>query len=792
MSFGSRANANDRAESAASDWLTPGKFSALLGLLIFAAYPDVILGQQTFFYRDFGVFGYPLAFHHRESFWRGELPLWNPLSACGLPFLAQWNSLTLYPFSLIYLLLPLPWSLGWFCLGHLFLAGLGMYCLARRWSGNDFAAGVAGVAFALNGLTLHSLMWPNNIAALGWMPWVVLTAERAWRKGGKALPVAALVGGTQMLAGAPEIILFTWTLVGTLFLADRITEWLGRSAPPNSADTTSSARDALAAPGQSGWRAARRFSTLVAWVASLAAAQLLPFLELLRHSQRDQNFATDQWPMPGWGWANFLVPLFHCTKSLQGVYSQDDQQWTSSYYAGVGALALAILGAWRAGEWRARWLTIVLILGAFLALGDHGGVYTLAKRVVPGIGFARYPIKFVVLVIFALPLLAAYGICRWETASESRARAARTLFAVGVMLCAFICIIVAWSVWRPAPREEWRVTLASGASRAIILTLFLAGLWLKRRALEPRHARWIGLALVGWVGVDALTHAPRQNPTIRPDALAPGLTHLDPRPRTGESRAMVSRAARAFFGYASSADPLTYYLGIRQALFSNCNLLDGAPKVDGFYSLYLREEAQTRALLYAATNGAPSGLADFLGISQESAPTNFMKWSPRPNWRPVTTAGQRPIFQPPGEILKALIAPSFDGRALVYLPPETRAAVGVTNASNARITDVSFGDQRLRFGVEAQEPSMVVIAQTFYTPWQASVDGHPVPLWRANYAFQALQVPGGHSTVELAYRDRWFMAGATISLTALTISFAAFVGRRPVRGTRTAAPEPPT
>src|SRR5207253_8580621 len=64
-----------------------------------------------------------LAFHHRESFWRGEVPLWNPLNDCGVPFLAQWNTIVLYPGSLFYLLLPLSWSLGVFCLAHLLVAG---------------------------------------------------------------------------------------------------------------------------------------------------------------------------------------------------------------------------------------------------------------------------------------------------------------------------------------------------------------------------------------------------------------------------------------------------------------------------------------------------------------------------------------------------------------------------------------------------------------------------------------------------------------------------------------------
>src|SRR5206468_5784336 len=167
--------------------MTSGRFGALLAVLILAQYPDVIFGQAAFFFRDFGFFAYPLAHHHRQSFWQGEVPLWNHLNNCGLPFLAQWNTMTLYPGSAFYLLFPLSWSLGVFCLLHQFLAGLGMYFLARDWTGSRLAASVAGLAFAFNGLILNCLMWPNNIAALGWMPWVVLLTERACRHGGKAI-----------------------------------------------------------------------------------------------------------------------------------------------------------------------------------------------------------------------------------------------------------------------------------------------------------------------------------------------------------------------------------------------------------------------------------------------------------------------------------------------------------------------------------------------------------------------------------------------------------------------------
>ena len=230
------------------------------------------------------MFGYPLAYFHRQSFWRGELPLWNPFSNCGLPFLAQWNTLTLYPLSLIYLLLPLTWSLSFFCLAHMFWGRPGHVHFWRyRWTGHRWAAALAGVIFSFNGLTLNALMWPNIIAALGWLPWVVWLGQRAWREGGKPLVWAALAGALQMLAAGPEVILLTWLILFVFACGD----WVRREGPRS--------------------RIPVRFGLVALLVATVCAAQLLPFLELLAHSQRDQRLQrrTHDWSMPFWGWANF-------------------------------------------------------------------------------------------------------------------------------------------------------------------------------------------------------------------------------------------------------------------------------------------------------------------------------------------------------------------------------------------------------------------------------------------------------------------------------------------------------
>ena len=80
---------SDTTASRAFNWFTPLRFGILLVVLIFAAFPQVLLGLQTFVIRDYGFFSYPLAHFQHDCFWRGELPFWNPYNYCGVPFLAS-------------------------------------------------------------------------------------------------------------------------------------------------------------------------------------------------------------------------------------------------------------------------------------------------------------------------------------------------------------------------------------------------------------------------------------------------------------------------------------------------------------------------------------------------------------------------------------------------------------------------------------------------------------------------------------------------------------------------------
>ena len=239
-----------------------------------------------------------------------------------------------------------------------------MYWLAQRWTNHRLAAGLAGVIFAFNGLSLNFLMWPSHVATLSWLPWVLWLGQRAWREGGKALVWATAAGAMQMLAGGPETIVVTWLVLLVLACGDWIREGGLR--------------------GKLVWR----FLAMGILVALVCAAQLLPFLELLAHSQRDSSYSatTHDWSMPFWGWANFLVPLFRTSPTAQGLFLQNGQYWTSSYYAGIGTVLLAAVAVWRVRDWRVRAMAALVLLGLILALGDGTLLYAGCAPAFPASG----------------------------------------------------------------------------------------------------------------------------------------------------------------------------------------------------------------------------------------------------------------------------------------------------------------------------------------------------------------------------------------------------------------------
>jgi len=725
-------------------WLTTRSFLLLLAAALFAAFPQVILGTHTFFYRDFGALGYPGAVFNHDSLLRGELPLWDPYSHCGVPWLAQMGSW--YPVQWLCYFLPLPWSENFIMLAHLWFGGFGMFWLLRRWNLGSFAAAFAAFAFVFNGVTLSCLQWGNYIAALAWLPWILGCVMEAWRNGGRWLPLAAITSAMQVLTATPEITLLTWLFLGAIWLSEIIA---GETKFPASA---------------------LRLAAVVLLAAGITMIQMLPFFDLLAHSQRNSGSAGGGWSMPAWGWANLVVPLFHCYRSPQGTWFQNGQDFLQSYYLGIGVLALAITGAIA----RNRKIIVIAAMILFcwlMALGPNGVGYTQIKEIFPLIGIARFPVKFTILTAFLVPLLAAHGIERLQSAQNQKAM--RVFFVVTALILFIMAALLFLARQHPFALDDLNATAANTLIRAILMIILMGGVFLLSKTKPNSTQLALQFLVLALLPLDALTHSPNLAPTLPSSALAPQIWQASGKsapPPLGRGRIMVSPNAEQALLYSRVPDMYADFTGKRLAEWYNMNLLDGIPKVTGAITLRPASFDILETYLYYTPGGhCGSGLVDFLSAAWLSSPNNPTEWLARTNCLPLITAGQKPIFADDSTTLQRITDENFDPRQVVYLPPSTQSTVIVTNLSVCVVTNSTFTLNKIEADVNASSPALVVISQSYYHLWNASVDEKSVPLLRANLAFQAVQVPAGTHHLELVYRDPYLEVGAMITILSLLV-----------------------
>lgn len=76
-----------------------------------------------------------------------------------------------------------------------------------------------------------------------------------------------------------------------------------------------------------------------------------------------------------------------------------------------------------------------------------------------------------------------------------------------------------------------------------------------------------------------------------------------------------------------------------------------------------------------------------------------------------------------------------------------------------------YRPNKMTYRVSADQKSLVVFSEIYYEGgWQATIDGEPAPLLRANYILRALPVEAGEHTVEFTFVFEPFEKGEKISL----------------------------
>lgn len=688
-----------------------------------------------------------------ERLGAGEVPLWNPYNYAGHPFLADTQSAVFYPPRLLTVALvnaldrtapgELYAALQTEMALHVLLASLLMYAFVRRLTAASGAPRrasmigglVAALTYAYGGyLAGYPPLQLAVLEAGVWLPLALLAifeATRGPRPGALCLALAGVALGLALLAGHPQTALFALYL-SLAFLGYRL--WLA---------------------GARRWRAwLPQFilsAALIGVVAGgLAAVQLLPGLEYLRHTSRSAlPYAEKAHGFPPRDLLQVLFP---------GVVSQ----W-SPLYVGIAGLALAGVAIWRRAA-HSAFFALAGLAALVWSFGAGTAIFDALYLLGPGVSWFRGQERAAYLVAQCAAVLAGLGAASL-IALPADPRAARRLARTLWTLSAFTAIAAGlWlTLWMGMDRARYET--AGNAAVFATAVAALSALLLPRLLAGRRRGAWaLLLVALVWVDLFSVTRGgPNYEPVRASDRLAEP-AYL------AEIRAGLAPGARVD--------------GLR-GVFENYGTLYHVPDIRTISPLRLEGVERVLALpddraweLLAVQTVltdweqlmAPSAI---VGVAQDAlGPFNIHRLA---DPRPFAQLVYRAEVVPDEDAIYARLADPATSLEFIRstallahatgsdLPADPPATFGVATVTR-------FAPEHIVIDVETPAPAILTLALPAYPGWQAAIDGERAPMLRAYGGLSAVALPdAGTHTVTLTYRPATFTVGALLSVATLAL-----------------------
>jgi hypothetical protein len=731
-----------------------------------------------------------------EQLRRGVLPLWNPYMLSGTPFVGNDQSAIYYPETWLFAIMRPERAFAWAAFVSLFVSG-GFMLLFLRGQGLRRRAGMVGAtAWMYNGFVVGWICLPTIRSVPAWLPLMLAAYDRALAARGRAragwTALTALAVGLQFLAGNLHASFFVLLVFAAYVVWATVREGrYGRG---------------IAAPLGFG-AAALGLGFL------LAAVQLLPALEFgFRSSRVAATYGLMMSYRLPWSYllAGLMPDLFgnpvdynHWGAALGAQYRAYTE---TAWYTGAATIVLAAFALLRPLR-RRTWLWAGLIVLAFaLALGSP--LNYLFFALVPG--FRQLPgiNRALLLVCFAVPALAAYGVQRGLAATpDEREAVARALIRV---CTASMVVAVAGALWAwtasgafETPAVELGPYIWLQLARFLVLSIAVVGFVVVgiRRARPSWYAIAIALLAVDVAGF--AHHFYPLVPARYTEPRAAVVTWLQGQSRAadaaGQPFRILSLGANALDRMAPNvpmlfrladvqgSDSITYGRYAR-LLGAISRTADGFPQPDPGRAAALLGARYVVTALDLSNNSAlrrmeePGFECDVYEATPAAAPF-------------AERAAPLRLASSDAEALAALVGEAGTGWPMATVVVRDRLPAKVLGAL-PRLGEGSWSSEVLparylgpnHVAMEAPRSAglhgPVLLRQTCYPGWQAYADGRPTVLTAADYCLQFLpDVPAGTRRLDLVFEPTSSKLGAFAALAAmaLLVALGAFAWR-PGRG----------
>jgi len=691
--------------------------------------------------------------------WHGfRIPAWDPNAWTGQPLFGQGQPGAAYPFNWLLFLMPMSMgtismvALNWYVVLTRYIAALASYALCRDLRCSRAASILGACVFALGGFVANT-GWPQMVNGAVWAPLVFLFLFRVDRGGPHRVANSLLSGfflGFAWLSGHHQAPLYI-TLAA-------LAVWIR-----------------IALRGARADRTVIRLAALSLIVAVMAGAmQTFPMAEYGTRSVRwvgtDEPLSFDE-----------TTPYFIHEKyalkpsALLSIFLPFASEWNP--FIGIAALSFVLLGAimaWR--EKHARWLAAVAGGGMAFALGPNGLIEGVLYAIVPMVEKARSAGAATIVFGLGAAPLAAMGVDRLMTlgaaTSMTTSITSRWPRRAARVLAAFSAVLVLASLFSFANGAN-PATADSRLLISAVAALAAAGLiaaWLGG-AITPRGGAVAAIILVLFELSNVTNYALYQyGPNLQRTPLLHNMhQHND------IARFLAERGDSGRIEYNEADIPYNFgdYFGLETFQSYTASVTTNIwqheiskPAVRDIlgirYSIAKQPTRPEQRLVF-------TGLS---GLNVYENPTAF----------PRVWAVHESMQVPNGKVASAKLASAdVDAHRQVLLVgsgSDRTALASCENSSEDKVSLSLHGSNRVAISAALACPGMVILSDTYYPGWYATVDGKSAPIEEADGIFRGVLVPAGQHTIEMKYRPASVIGGGVLTLLAGLIAAAAFLRAR--------------
>ena len=758
--------------------------SGIFALAMIVMFSSQIAGKSSF-WEDFSEQVYPVQNYAAVETANGNIPLWNPYSFGGMPFLADPQVGYFYlPNRLMGLFVSndklSPSALQILIILHFLLAQFAMFFFLRTLKRSYMGAMIAGIGYAFSMIFICHVFHPMMVYQFAWFPLAFAFFKKSLDK--LSIQSALWTGLLFALifhAGHPQTTVYLLLVVAMYFLWDIISKLRSKEIA-----------------GSSKILKYISISIIVGVIASgLYMVQLLPTRMLQDHAVRSEMTYEKtaegsleykqilQLVAPKL-FGNYKADMSTADKDSAFHLSKDGKPlpyyyyWDTGFFFGIAIFLLGLIGIIANIKKKIPgFLLLVALFGIAYALGSNFFIHPLLNKL-PVLDYFRMPARILIVLVFAFSALAAYGFdyladakvnskCKKrklyialifpvlvlfgiafgvitnmvdtpETALSYVKKQAwlEILFLVITVVSIFVVISIANSKMKSAGKEKALIVVGAVIAISLFADLYICGKDLnsRREKQDSMTGKTVVFSAKAEHEIDARL-LDNFMPTFPNDIFR-----------------VTTRVPK----------PYNYPVIIRNNGMVNRYLM-----TDGYNQLNLGYRVPPTKERLDANNFLNAKYVFVIGnngiryYENKEALGHFRLYS---NYL---------VLDPEQQKLN-LEADETDYKNTVLIDAKPSLNIG-DSLTNTSIKCIAYESNYIKCEVETKENAIMLVSEIWYPAWKAYIDSKEIKTFRADYSLRAVEIPAGKHVFEMKYESEAFKAGANISLIILILTILSMI-----------------